>query len=70
MSKIMFTINENSTVMSTEFVADLQERNAVRVAEMIAKMGAKYLLHPANQATKKKFKKLNQKQNAKLIPLL
>ena len=51
-------------------VAELQERNAKRVAEMIAKMGPKYLLHPANQVTKNKHKKLNKKQNAKLHPIL
>jgi hypothetical protein len=42
----------------------LQERNAARLEEAKAKLGPKYLLHPSNQITKKKFKQTLKKSKA------
>jgi transposase-like protein len=43
--------------MTDQELKELQERNQKRVQETIQKMGTKYLLHPANRITRKKFKR-------------
>lgn len=54
-------------MISEEFVAmravdqataELRARNAQRVAEMKAKMGRKFVLHPDNAPRKSKYKKV------------
>lgn len=42
-------MNQVNTVMTPEYIAELQERNAQRVQESIKRLGTKYLMHPANQ---------------------
>ena len=43
--------------MTEQEIMELQERNAKRAQEAIKQLGEKYLCHPSNQITKKKFKK-------------
>tara|TARA_R110000868_G_scaffold142084_1_gene359186 strand:+ start:533 stop:700 length:168 start_codon:yes stop_codon:yes gene_type:complete len=42
--------------MLDEQVKELQERNFMRTQEIIKQMGTKYLLHPANNVTRQKYK--------------
>lgn len=42
--------------MTDQELKELQERNRLRAQAAIAQMGTKYLCHPANQVTKRKFK--------------
>ncbi len=41
-------------LFTNDDVLALQERNRVRVKELIAAMGDKYLLHPKNRITRQK----------------
>lgn len=50
--------------LSDEEYQALQERNAARAKEQIEKMGSKYLCHPDNQITKRKFKRTLKKSRA------
>lgn len=43
-------------VMTEQMIEELRQRNAIRLQEAKAKMGDKYLLHPSNQITKRKFR--------------
>lgn len=42
--------------MTDQELKELQERNLRRVQEAIQSMGEKYLCHPNNQITKRKFR--------------
>lgn len=57
------TQNLNS-VISDQDVADLVERNTMRLNAAKEKLGTKYLIHPSNQITKKVYKK-KYKQSSK-----
>ena len=48
------------TLDNEELVA-MRARNAQRAKEVIEKMGDKWLLHPKNQITKRKFKQTLRK---------
>jgi len=43
--------------MTEQELKELQERNHQRAQAAIEKLGTRYLCHPANHITKKKFKK-------------
>ena len=45
-------------VMTDQELEELQQRNAQRLEEVKAKMGDKWLLHPANKVTKEKWQKV------------
>lgn len=51
-------------VMTDELLDALTMRNAMRVKEAIEKMGNKYLLHPSNQITKRKFRQTLKRSKA------
>ena len=51
-------------VITDELWDALQLRNAMRVKEAIEKMGDKYLLHPSNQITKRKFRQTLKRSRA------
>lgn len=42
--------------MTEQELKELQARNQERAQQMIQKMGTKYLCHPDNQITKRKFR--------------
>lgn len=50
-------------VLSGQDIADLVERNAARLNAAKAKLGTKYLIHPDNQITKKKYKQYIKQLN-------
>jgi hypothetical protein len=60
----MSNITNSHIEMLDEELAKLQERNAIRLEEAKAKLGQRYLLHPSNQITKKKFKQTLKKSKA------
>lgn len=43
--------------ITDEELEELRRRNAARVEEAKQSMGTRYLLHPANQVTRKSFQK-------------
>lgn len=51
--------------MLDEQLKDLQERNFLRTQEIIKQMGTKYLLHPANNVTRQKYKSSLRKAKRK-----
>lgn len=50
--------NWTSIIMTEQELEELQQRNAKRLGEVKAKMGDKWLLHPANKVTKEKWQKV------------
>lgn len=50
--------------MTDQELVALQQRNEVRLAEAKEKLGAKYLLHPSNHITKRKFKQTLKRSKA------
>jgi len=54
--------------MTDEELEELRARNAQRLAEFKEKMGEKWLLHPANQVTKDKWKKVIKTASKRLTP--
>lgn len=51
-------------VMTEQMIEELRQRNAIRLQEAKAKMGDKYLLHPSNQITKRKFRQTLKRSKA------
>ena len=56
--------NTMNNVMTDQELVELQSRNEARLREAKAKMGDKYLLHPSNQITKRKFKQTLKRSKA------
>lgn len=52
--------------MTDQEIDDLRKRNAIRLQEVKDRMGAKWLLHPENQMTKEKWKKVVKTTNKSL----
>lgn len=50
------------TVITDQELNDLVTRNEERLRAVKAKLGTKYLLHPDNQITKKKYRQELKKQ--------
>jgi hypothetical protein len=50
--------------MTDQEILELRERNAQRLIVAKEKMGDKYLLHPSNQVTKRKFKRTLKQSKA------
>lgn len=50
------------TVITDQELDDLAARNEERLRAVKAKLGTKYLLHPDNQITKKKYRQELKKQ--------
>lgn len=51
-------------VMTEVAMQELQTRNEERLRQAKEKLGAKYLLHPSNQITKRKFKQTLKRSKA------
>lgn len=56
--------NTMAAVMTDQELADLRERNELRLVKAKEQLGNKYLLHPANQITKRKFKQTLKRTKA------
>jgi hypothetical protein len=53
--------------MTDQELEELQARNAKRLEEAKAKMGEKWLLHPANQITKDKWETIIRTNSQRTI---
>lgn len=57
-------MTEVNTVMTDQELVDLRERNELRLVKAKEQLGNKYLLHPSNQITKRKFKQTLKRSKA------
>lgn len=57
-------MTEVNTVMTDQELVDLRERNELRLVKAKEQLGNKYLLHPSNQITKRKFKQTLKRSTA------